>query len=131
MEQAIPRRRRFGFAFFVWCFVVAAMLTLSFYELRDFFVWNKLPQANQFRPPASFAELLDHGWQDKQEHKLYEQSGMKTLLPIRNELDYRFFRQINLDEYLYGQDDYLFSEGSIRAYYGDDCIGVQAVLTYA
>ncbi len=131
MEERTKTQRRFGSAFVVWCIVLSAMSALSFYELREFFVWNKLPLANQYKPPMSIDELLDRRWQEKQEYKLYQQTGMKTLLPIRNELDYRLFRQINLEEYLYGQDDYLFSEGSIRAYYGDDCIGVQQVLTYA
>ncbi len=75
-------------------------------------------------PETSFSNWLDESFQQQTEKYLNDHFGFRSLLVrINNEFVYRLFKVTRAKSVTLGKSGYLYENGYIDAYYGNDYIG--------
>jgi|GEM_PF-1971680 len=99
------------------------------------FIYNKLEaktdedenapaQEEVDAPEFSMAGWFNLSYQDKVDDYLRNQSRIgNELLPLKNQIDYKLFKRLNMDDYIVNDNDYFLSAPCIYSYLGKNYVG--------
>lgn len=80
------------------------------------------------KPELTATSFFEEEFQKQYERYVNQQYGFRTsLVRLRNQVDYSFFNLSNTNDVVIGKNHCLYEGSYIRAYYGDDYMGNEAM----
>jgi hypothetical protein len=113
---------------------VIALLAIAFPMLVSFMKEDNKPNLTGLvisdeKPKFSWTDWFNGIYQEESEDYNSDHWAFKELsVRLNNQLYYKAFNQIRVNNFVSGKDDYVFSEGFIFAAFGDDLMKEQKVI---
>ncbi|MFL5754628.1 MAG: alginate O-acetyltransferase AlgX-related protein [Bacteroidia bacterium] len=110
--------------------IFLSFLVLLYQQVKPFVAISPLqgaivPSAYQ---PVSIETWFDGTYQKKAEEYLNENFGFRNFfIRLNNQLLFSFFRKTSAKGVIIGKEDYLYEIDYIRAYYGEDFVGMDTI----
>src|ERR1017187_513909 len=117
---------------FIYAAFIAFLIIMFIQSQVHFLKKGGLKGDVQIAKPDTFSmsKWFSGSYQSKTDKYLDENFGFRDLfVRLNNQIDYSLFNKIHADDVVVGKDRYLFISSYIKAYYGNDFIGENAILS--